>query len=207
MMKKLILHVHEHHWVAAGKSILTCHNMPSLFAASSHRTSPWWSIAQWNSYPRRTSGTWRQVASPCSDGATAGQDYLQLTTFVLPGLVKPRSFATEMNSSTENAPQEGTTCGLCSCSSDTLRGREVLEANQPALSLQGERRQASETGKNLKGEWTSRTTTGASNNCIHLLVLATSHCLSLKKIAVFWIRKILQCKLSICYFSILLLAV
>lgn len=121
--------------------------------------------------------------------------------------VKPHSFATEMNSSTENAPQEGTTYGLCSCSSDTLRGREVLEANQPALSLQGERRQASETGKNLKGEWTSRTTTGASNNCIHLLVLATSHCLSLKKIAVFWIRKILQCKLSICYFSILLLAV
>lgn len=82
-----------------------------------------------------------------------------------------------------------------------IRGQSACD--QPA----GERRQASGTGKNLKGEWTSRTITGASNNCIHLPVLATSHCLSLRKIAVFWICKILQCKLSPCYFSILRLAV
>lgn len=43
--------------------------------------------------PLRTSGTWRQVGSPRSHNATAVQDYLQLKTFVLLGLVKPHSFA------------------------------------------------------------------------------------------------------------------
>lgn len=123
------------------------------------------------------------------------------------GWLSPIALHAEVNSSTENAPQERITCGLLPCSSDTLRGREVLEDNQPALSLYGKRKQASQIWIYLKDKRIYETITGASNNFI-LLVLATLHCLSLKKHSYLLDSHdiyLLQCKLSTCYFSILFL--
>lgn len=94
----------------------------------------------------------------------------------------------EMNSSAENAPQEWITYGHF-----PLFFRHSKEeggiGGQTAWTQPTWRK---DTGnpiwKYLKDKWTYKAITGASNNFIHLLVLATLHCA--EKTAIFWICKI-----------------
>lgn len=158
--------------------MLPCCNIHLLFTTSRPKTSPWWSIAQWNLCPRRTSCTWRRVGSPRSANATPAQDALTLKIHVLLGLVKPRSFAGRNEFLRRKLSPR--TDQLWSFSTPVQRlqggGRYWRRISLHSAYVEKANRQA-RFGNVWK--WIYETTTGAS--FIHLLVLATLHCLALRK--------------------------
>lgn len=149
--------------------------------------------------PSGTSGTWRQVGTLCSDNAAALQHYLQLKIFVRLGLVKLHPFVQRNEGLNRKCSPRMDHLWTFSLPLRGFKEEGGIRA-QSACAQPAWRNRQTKFGNNWK-------ITRSSNNFIHLLVLVTLHCLSLKKTnsLLGLTEYTLQCKLSTCYFSILFL--